>query len=123
MIYCVEFTFRSYPVKKLTSNHKIPYYVKSTFNYGAGKLLHNLEQGIEEEYIRGFKRSCAAQRSFRKHYMIYCKSLLLTFINITGDYKIMHASKFGSQMDYENAVNIKVPACEELSKMGVFNYS
>ncbi|XP_058129714.1 dnaJ homolog subfamily B member 14-like [Anopheles ziemanni] len=98
-LYSLQRT-NKYSVERHTLNLKIPYYVKNNFLNEYQGSLGRLEYSVEEEYVTYMKRTCSNERTYR-------------------DAMIGRAKSFGSRAQFQQAQQLKMPACDTLYRLGI----
>ena len=89
---------RKYPLEKLTSTLRVPYYVKDGFNENYDGNIRRLEASVEEEYVSTLRHNCYRERSQRE-------SLL------------WRARQYGDKAMMDRANAFKTQSCEALEKL------
>uniref|UniRef100_A0A182J1W6 J domain-containing protein n=1 Tax=Anopheles atroparvus TaxID=41427 RepID=A0A182J1W6_ANOAO len=98
-LYSLQQT-NKYSVGRHTLNLKIPYYVKNNFLNEYQGSLGRLEYSVEEEYVSYMRRTCSNERTYR-------------------DAMIGRAKSFGSRAQFQQAQQLKMPACDTLHRLGI----
>ncbi|XP_075167747.1 dnaJ homolog subfamily B member 12 [Haematobia irritans] len=91
-------------VRRQTQHLSVPYYVKENFESDYQGSLARLENSVEEDYVYTMKQHCFRERSYREAMMARARS-------------------FGSRAQFAQAQGLKMPSCDNLSKIGVTRYS
>ncbi|XP_073812949.1 visceral mesodermal armadillo-repeats isoform X2 [Musca autumnalis] len=91
-------------VRRQTQHLSIPYYVKENFENDYQGSLARLENSVEEDYVYTMKQHCFRERSYREAMMARARS-------------------FGSRAQFAQAQGLKMPSCDNLSKIGITRYS
>ncbi|KAL1517924.1 hypothetical protein ABEB36_001623 [Hypothenemus hampei] len=87
-----------YPILRRTHNLQVPYYVKENFHSEYQGSVKRLEVTVEEEFISNLRHQCYREKSYR-------------------DSLIWKSRNFGNNDLYQEAQNMKMPACESLTKL------
>ncbi|XP_065367858.1 dnaJ homolog subfamily B member 12 isoform X2 [Calliphora vicina] len=93
-----------YNVRRQTQHLSIPYYVKDNFDSDYHGSLPRLEHSVEEDYVYTMKQHCFRERTYREAMMT-------------------RARGFGSRAQFAQAQDLKMPSCDNLSKIGITRYS
>lgn len=99
-IYSLQATTK-YHVKRTTSNMKVPYFVKDTFNTDFTGQLRRLESTIEEDYLNSLRQACFREKSYKEN--------LLWQARYSGNSQLLN-----------RAHNYATPSCDQLEK--VYSY-
>jgi DnaJ family protein B protein 12 len=87
-----------FTARRVTSNLRVPYYVKPDFSTTFKGSLQRLEQQVEEDHINNLKSNCLNEKSYRESILWQARS--------------MRDSKL-----YEETLNRKLPSCEALREI------
>uniref|UniRef100_A0A1A9WI20 J domain-containing protein n=1 Tax=Glossina brevipalpis TaxID=37001 RepID=A0A1A9WI20_9MUSC len=93
-----------YSVHRQTQHLSVSYYVKENFGKEYLGSLTRLEDSVEEDYVYTMKQNCFRERNYREAMMARARS-------------------FGSRAQLAHAQGLKMPSCDNLSKIGVTRYS
>lgn len=93
-----------YNVRRQTQHLSVPYYVKENFDSDYQGSFARLENSVEEDYIYTMKQHCFRERNYREAMMARARS-------------------FGSRAQFAQAQGLKMPSCDNLSKIGITRYS
>jgi len=91
-----------YNVKRVTSNLRIPYYVKDSFSSDFSGSLRKLESSIEEDYLNVLRQNCFREKSYKEN--------LLWQARYSGNSNLLN-----------RAHNYQTPSCDQLEKIYSYN--
>jgi len=91
-----------YNVKRVTSNLRIPYYVKDSFSSDFSGSLRKLESSIEDDYLNVLRQNCFREKSYKEN--------LLWQARYSGNSNLLN-----------RAHNYQTPSCEQLEKIYSYN--
>jgi len=91
-----------YNVKRVTSNLRIPYYVKDTFSSDFSGSLRKLESSIEDDYLNVLRQNCFREKSYKEN--------LLWQARYSGNSNLLN-----------RAHNYQTPSCDQLEKIYSYN--
>ncbi|VDQ03332.1 unnamed protein product [Trichobilharzia regenti] len=87
-----------YYIERQTGTHKLPYFVKKTFEQDfSGNIVH-LENQVEEEYISNLRFRCFREKDYKENLLF-------------------RARYYGDDASYERAMQMHMPNCERLSEI------
>ena len=92
-----------YSVTRHTSGLSVPYYVRPNFETEYQGPLARLELAVEEQYVGHMKQQCYRERHYR-------------------DMMMARARSFGSKTQFAQAQEMKTPSCDNLYRIGKFQY-
>lgn len=95
--------FSDYSIGRKTSNYHVPYYVKPNFETDYQGSIGRIELSVEEQYIANLKHQCYRERNYKEMTMARARS-------------------FGNKAQYVQAQEMKTPSCDNLYRIGKYNY-
>ncbi|VDO97002.1 unnamed protein product [Schistosoma margrebowiei] len=85
-------------MERHTGTHKIPYFVKKTFEQDfSGNIIH-LESQVEEEYISNLRFRCYREKDYKENLLF-------------------RARYYGDDASYDRAMQLHMPNCDRLSEI------
>lgn len=82
------YDFSKFPIKKITKNLAVPYYVKESFHVTYTGSHKRLEASVEEEFISNLRNACLRERQYRKYLYIIAGIFLKNVLRLTS-YKLI----------------------------------
>ncbi|CAH8666255.1 DnaJ (Hsp40), sub B, member 12, variant 3 [Schistosoma haematobium] len=87
-----------YYMERHTGTHKVPYFVKKTFEQDfSGNIIH-LESQVEEEYISNLRFRCFREKDYKENLLF-------------------RARYYGDDASYDRAMQLHMPNCDRLSEI------
>ncbi|CAH8578758.1 unnamed protein product [Schistosoma turkestanicum] len=87
-----------YYMERHTGIHKVPYFVKKTFEQDfSGNIVH-LENQVEEEYISNLRFRCFREKDYKENLLF-------------------RARYYGDDASYGRAMQLQMPNCDRLSEI------
>ena len=100
-----------YNVKRVTSNLRIPYYVKDSFSSDFSGSLRKLESSIEDDYLNVLRQNCFREKSYKEN--------LLWQARYSGNSNLLKTLE--EDQNHQNllnrAHNYQTPSCDQLEKL------
>lgn len=91
--------FRKYPVRRLTTNLNVPYFVKENFHTEYQGSVKRLELSVEEEYVSNLRHACYREKNYSKCFIYFFYHIFFMFFSFVHD--LLTFNLFDST-DYED---------------------